>query len=82
MAEAENEKEMDATRDKVQNWLMNEGWQLAEQSRPNMAWLVRAEDGAQRRILVGQFKARPDHIQLEARVQFAEEHRKKFESLA
>jgi len=68
-------------RDQVQNWLMNEGWQISEQSHPNLTWLIRAEDAAQRRILVGQSKARPDMILLEARVNLADEHQKMFENL-
>ena len=68
-------------RDQVQNWLMSEGWQIAEQSHPDLAWLIRAEDAGKRRILVGQSKARPDMIHLEARVNLADEHRKMFENL-
>lgn len=68
-------------RDQVQNWLMSEGWQISEQSHPDLAWLIRAEDAAQRRILVGQSKARSDMIHLEARVNLADEHRKMFENL-
>jgi hypothetical protein len=71
----------DDARDQVQNWLMSEGWQIAEQSHPDLAWLIRAEDAAQRRILVGQSKARADMIHLEARVNLADEHRKMFENL-
>ena len=69
------------TRDQVQNWLMAEGWQISEQAHPDLAWLIRAEDAAQRRILVGQSKARPDMIHLEARVNLAEDHQKLFENL-
>lgn len=76
-----NEKDMQVTRDKVQNWLMAEGWKIADQPRPDLAWLIRAEDAAERRILVGQDKIRQDYIHLEARVNIADEHRKKFESL-
>ena len=72
--------ELDA-RDKIQNWLMAEGWKIAEQPHANMTWLVRAEDGAGRRILVGQSKVREDLIHLEAVVTIAEEHRRKFASL-
>jgi hypothetical protein len=72
---------MEATRDKVQNWLMSEGWQISEQSHPNMEWLIRAEDAGQRKILAGQAKAREDQILLEATVHLADEHRQKFESL-
>jgi hypothetical protein len=81
MSAAEKEQGAEVTRDKVQNWLMAEGWKIAEQPHPNMEWLIRAEDAAQRRILVGQSKARPDQIHLEALVTIADEHRKKFESL-
>lgn len=69
------------TRDQVQNWLMKEGWQISEQAHPDLDWLIRAEDAAQRRILVGQGKVRPDMILLEARVDLADEHRKMFENL-
>ena len=81
MSESEKAETLDATRDKGQNWLMSEGWQISEQPHPDLAWLIRAEDAAQRRILVGQNKARQDQIHLEARVNITDEHRKKFESL-
>ena len=74
------EKEQDV-RGKIQKWLMAEGWKIAEQPHPNMTWLVRAEDGAGRRVLIGQSKVREDQIHLEAVVTIADEHRKKFESL-
>ena len=73
---------MEETRDKIQNWLMNEGWQIAEQPHPDVEWLIRAEDGGGRRILVGQNKARPDQIHLEARVNLADEHQKMFGTIA
>ncbi len=72
---------MEETRGKVQNWLMSEGWQISEQSHPNMAWLIRAEDAGERKILVGQVRAREDQIILEATVHLADEHRQKFEGL-
>ena len=78
---SENEKDVKGTRDKIQNWLMAEGWNIAEQAHSELAWLIRAEDASGRRILVGQNKARPDLIHLEARVGVADEHRGKFESL-
>jgi hypothetical protein len=81
MSGKEKKVAMEETRDKVQNWLMSEGWQISEQSHPDMAWLIRAEDVGQRKILVGQNKAREDQIHLEASVGVADEHRQKFESL-
>lgn len=81
MSGTENEHNVESTRDRIQNWLLSEGWNLAEQAHPELTWLIRAEDGGGRRILVGQNKVRPDLIHLEARVNIAEEHRSKFESL-
>lgn len=79
---AATEKEMEETRAKVQNWLMGEGWQISEQVHPNMAWLIRADDAGGRRILLGQNKEREDHLILEANVNFAEDYRRKFDSLS
>ena len=78
-----NEKDLsaEATRDRVQNWLMGEGWQLAEPTHPDFAWLIRAEDAGDRRILVGQHKAREDRIHLEANVRVSDDHRQQFETL-
>ena len=81
MSGTEKDQPAEGTRDKIQNWLMAEGWNLAEQAHPDLAWLIRAEDAGGRKILVGQNKARPDLIHLEARVNIADEHRRKFESL-
>ena len=75
-------KTPDGTRDRIQNWLMGEGWTLAEQSHPDLAWLVRAQDAAGRKVLVGQNKQRPELIHLEARVDISEEQRQKFGLLA
>ena len=76
------EQTMEETRDKIQKWLMSEGWQISEPTHPEFVWLIQAEDGGERRILVGQNKAKPDQIHLEARVNLAEEHQKMFETLA
>ena len=81
MSAAEKEQGMEATRAKVQNWLMSEGWQISEQLHPSMTWLIRAEDAGARRILVGQNKDREDQIVLEASVTVADDLRQKFESL-
>lgn len=81
MSAAEKEQKDEQIRDKVQKWLMGEGWQISEQPHPEALWLIRAEDAAQRRILIGQNKSRPDQLHLEARVNLAEEHRKLFETL-
>jgi len=81
MSAAEKEQNVEQLRDKVQKWLMGEGWQISEQSHPDVLWLIRAEDAAQRKILIGTNKARPDQLHLEARVNLAQEHQKMFENL-
>jgi hypothetical protein len=81
MSADEKDQGMEETRGKVQNWLMSEGWQIAEPTHPEFAWLIRAEDSGERRILVGQNKAREDRIHLEANIRISDEHRKLFESL-
>jgi hypothetical protein len=81
MSGTEKDQSTETIRDRVQNWLMSEGWQIAEPTHPEFAWLIRAEDGGERRILVGQNKAREDRVHLEANVKFSDDHRKLFESL-
>ena len=81
MNENEALQNTETTRDKVQKWLMSEGWQIAEQSHPDMSWLIRAEDAGGRRILVGQNKARQDLIHLEAAVDLSDDYRKMFEGI-
>jgi hypothetical protein len=81
MSDNEKNQSMEAIRDRIQNWLMSEGWQIAEPKHPDFAWLIRAEDGGERRILVGQNKTREDRIHLEATIRISDDHRKRFERL-
>ena len=55
--------------------------EIAEPTHPDFDWLIRAEDGGERRILVGQHKTREDRVHLEADVRISDDHRKLFESL-
>jgi hypothetical protein len=81
MSGAEKGQDSQETREKIQNWLMADGWNIAEQAHPDLVWLIRVEDAGGRRILIGQNKLRQDLIHLEARVNVADEHRSKFGSL-
>ena len=81
MTGAEKEQSLEPTRGEVQNWLIAEGWKISEQPHPAAEWLLRAEDTAGHRILVGKNAARSDRITLEARVDLSDELRRHFEIL-
>lgn len=68
-------------RERVETWLMDEGWTLSENSHAGACWLVQAEDQAQRRLLVGQTKSPGDQVRIQATVVVAADHREHFESL-
>lgn len=75
------EQNMESARDKVQSWLMSEGWQISEQTHADFAWLITAQDAGDRRVLVGQSKTRQDLLHLEAIVEPSDEYRQMFATL-
>jgi hypothetical protein len=75
------EQNMESARNKVQSWLMSEGWQISEQAHPDFAWLIQAEDAGGRKMVVGQSKARQDLVHLEAVVDPSDEYRELFANL-
>lgn len=75
------EQNMESARDKIQSWLMSEGWQISEQTHADFAWLITAQDAGGRRIVVGQSKARQDLLHLEAAVEPSDEYREMFANL-
>lgn len=79
--EFEGEDNASATRDRIQSWLLGEGWQLAEKPYPDALWLLEAQDSAGRHLVVGQKRAKPDQIILEGAVALSDGHRQLFEQL-
>lgn len=69
-------------RAKVQNWLLGEGWRLAEKTHDDAVWLVEAQDAGGRHLVVGQKKGRTDQVLLEAAVALSDPHRERFERLS
>ncbi len=59
----------------VTEWLLAEGWQLAERSHQDATWLLEARDSAHRVLLVGQKRSRMDQVLIEATVGISPEHR-------
>jgi hypothetical protein len=73
--------EAEEVKAKVQNWLLGEGWQLAEKLHDDAVWLLDAQDGGGRHIVIGQKKGKLDQVLLEAAVALSENHRERFEAL-
>lgn len=76
-----DEDDSAATRDRIQSWLLGEGWQLSEKPYPDALWLLEAQDSAGRHLVVGQKRAKPDQIILEGAVALSDGHRQLFEQL-
>lgn len=75
------EQNMESARDKIQSWLMSEGWQISEQAHSDFSWLITAQDAGDRRVVVGQNKTRQDLLHLEAVVEPSDEYREMFANL-
>ena len=73
----------DATRERVSNWLLADGWTLSEATSkvPDSAWLIQALDPSGRSVLFGQRENRPDLIVVQGSVALDEGHVEKLESL-
>lgn len=81
MTETDTGSSPAAVREKVQAWLMGEGWSVSEKNHADATWLIQAEDRAGRKLLVGQARSPEDQLRIQATVAVAPEHKAKFESL-
>jgi hypothetical protein len=68
-------------RGRVQNWLLGEGWELAEKEHAEAAWLVEARDPGGRHLVVGQKRGKADQVILEGAVVLSDPHRLSFDAL-
>lgn len=68
-------------RDRMQTWLLDEGWQLSEKTHGDALWLLEARDSAGRHIVVGQKQGRADQVLLEGAVALADAHSQAFTAL-
>jgi hypothetical protein len=55
-------------RTKVNTWLMEDGWSLRQESGVETIWAFVAEDRLQRKLVVGQNKARGDQLIIQGAV--------------
>lgn len=80
--QTQGEGEIEATRQRVQSWLLAEGWQLTEKGHPDAHWLLEARDTAGRALVVGQRKGREVQVLLEGVVGIADAHRTGLEAIS
>jgi len=62
-------------RQRIQNWIMEEGWKVGTASSPDAAWVVTGEDSQGRHITVAQRQDRPDQIVINGAVDISEPHK-------
>ena len=73
----------EATRKRVTDWLLADGWTLSEapSSVPDSAWLIQALDPSGRSVIFGQRVNRPDLIVLQGSVALDDGHIEKLEAM-
>ena len=70
-----------AVREEITSWLVGEGYSVREGQVQDAAWMLVAEDPAQRRFMVGQKTNRPDVVVMQGTVAQAEEHAQRLDGL-
>ena len=68
-------QEAENWRQRIQNWLMEEGWQVGTATVPEAVWVITGEDSHKRHITVAQRQDRPDQIVINGAVDISESHK-------
>jgi len=63
-------------RSRIQGWLMQEGWQIAENQHPNAAWIIAATQAGGFGLLIVQPQSTPDRIDIQAGIGIDPEHQR------
>jgi hypothetical protein len=79
---AEPNTDADSLREKIQSWLMGEGWTLSEKNHGTANWLIEARDSGGRHLVIGQRQGKEDQILLEGAVAVAEPHQQQLAALS
>ena len=69
-------------KEKIRNWLMEDGWKLGQQTFPNSIWAFLAEDELGRRIIIGQNKGREDEIVIQGGVNITDDTNDRIKNLS
>lgn len=73
--------EPEAVRQQLTSWLVAEGYAVREGQARDAAWMLVAEDPAQRRFMVGQKPNRPDVIVIQGTVAITDQHGERLDAL-
>ncbi len=66
---------------RIGQWLQEEGWQLAQETRPEFRFIIIADDGAGRKLTISQHSQKLDRVIIEAGVAIPDEQAKKIMAL-
>ncbi len=81
MSDREGSPSPEGVRERIQAWLLAEGWSISEKSHESAFWLIQVEDRAQRKLLVGQARSPRDQLRIQAAIAVAPDHRSAFQGL-
>ena len=71
----------EARRNKVQQWLMEEGWQVGLRILPDTVWVLTCEDQGKRHITIVQETGRKDRIAIVAALSVGAQHQERLNQL-
>jgi hypothetical protein len=66
---------------KVRDWLIAEGWQVSPETKQGFQFVLVADDGKGRKLVVAQAAQRPDRITVESAIALSAQHVKQFSGL-
>lgn len=70
------------SRQRIERWLLADGWTVSPTDAPDAAWLLVAVHPSQIRMQVGQKTEHPDVLILQASVSLSDEHQRRLAALA
>ena len=71
----------DDVQSRIGQWLQEEGWQLAQETRPEFRFIIIADDGAGRKLTISQHSQKLDRVTIQAGVAIPDEQAKKIMAL-
>ena len=66
---------------KIRQWLLEEGWQLAPETRPDFRFVIIADDGSGKKLIISQHSQKPDRVVVEGAISVSDDHAKNIAAL-